>query len=51
MKYIVRKPIVNKSNNQMNISIPKKSLPPRLRYSDNLLFKIKAFNKDKEGKK
>jgi hypothetical protein len=51
MKPIIKKATVNKANKQMNISIPKKSLPSNLRYSDNLFFRIEAFKKDKEVKK
>ena len=50
MRPMIRKAIVNKANKQLNITIPKKSLPSKLRYSQNLFFKIEAFNKDKEGK-
>lgn len=40
---IVVKPYKNKRNKQLTLVIPKKSLPPTLRYSPNLFFELRAF--------
>lgn len=44
-KPIVKKPFVNKRNNQLSLSIPRKRLPSKLRYCEDLMFEIKAFRK------
>ena len=40
---IIKKPFINKKTNQLSVSIPKKSLSPRLRYNPNLFFEIRVF--------
>ena len=43
MMKIIKKPYLNKTTKQYSVSIPKKMLPNKLRYSNNLFFEIKAF--------
>lgn len=49
MKFIVRKAFINKKNNQLSITVPRKSFDNKLKYNKNLFFEIKVFHKKSEG--